>query len=86
MIEYDVNFKPGPRCSEGGLYYPVNSDLAGGWRYPPFEQLGSDEYVRKVSLQSVTQVAHFLSPPCNIFYVLCSPKLLHFQGRQFRIG
>ena len=40
MIAYDVNFKPGPSCSKVGLRYPVNSDLAGGQRYPPFENGG----------------------------------------------
>ena len=86
MIEYDVNFKPGPSCSKADLRYPLDSDLAGGQRYPPFEQLGPGEYVRKMSLQSVTQVAHIFSPPCNILYILCSPTLLHFQDGQFCIG
>ena len=42
--------------------------------------------MRKMSLQSVTQVAHIFLPPCNILYIPCSPTLLHFQDRQFRIG
>jgi len=24
--------------------YPLDSDLSGGWRYPPFEQLGHESH------------------------------------------
>ena len=33
---------PGPGCSNIGKPYPLDSDLSGGWHYPPIKQLAPD--------------------------------------------
>lgn len=35
-----INCYPVDNCSQNKLRYPSDSDLSGGWCYPPFEQLG----------------------------------------------
>ena len=37
-----INHYPEDKYYENQLRYPLDSNLSGGWRYPPFEQLGPD--------------------------------------------
>ena len=35
-----INRYPADTCQQNKPGYPLNSNLSGGWRYPPFEQPG----------------------------------------------
>jgi len=37
---HKINRYPVDKCQQTKPHYPLDSDLPGGLRYPPFEQLG----------------------------------------------
>ena len=46
-VIHRINPYPTDKCQGNQLRYPVDSDLSGGQRYPPFEQLGTVQYLNE---------------------------------------